>query len=818
MRWSLGVRRLVFHLALLPVVPFAAFTAFAAPAAPSATALPAVRADDLPALYDSWSQADLASWKELNVGNAQTIARADADRRRLESRLFEALDLWARGPGATVPPDAAIQAALLARRERKDDLAKRALLRVLDRLPPTHADYGLLNLTVGALAEEGRETTAARDAFGRAARAMNFPARDYAWLRLAQNEEARGDTAASAHAMREVARFTPTSMRAPRARAWLADQAVRQSRYDEALPLMESMVADAPKGDEGAAWARTYARALTGAGRHDEAGPAWRRLLLGWPGSRVARAGWTEYLADLKSRGKYPTPQDQLAGGVVLLRAGEEAAGSALLGAVRAPGNPVELRIDAADKEGAWLYGRKRWSDARRLYALMAELAAGSPSRRADALINEARCLRNAGATVAMTEVYEGLAADTSQSVMAGRALFEMAKEYKSLGRFQDADRVLTRYLDRFPAGGDRVPALTMRGLARFVGHRYAEADGDFRLLSREADRRADRELAGFWRGRSLLALGDTTGAVAAIRAGLDFAMPDNYYGYRSLDLLESLGASDSSVRWKPAPRFDPSRNPFAPGGLDQIGERARVQFQRGLALARGGFGVEAAIDLNKAAEMLPDDPSILEVNAALGVRLGLYTFAMQSARRALARATDAGEEARLWRYVYTLGYHDLIQPAATELKLDPMLVTGLIRRESLFDERAVSRADARGLMQLMMPTARAMARQLNDPVPQPEDLFDPRVSVRYGTRYLRQKIDEFGGRTEVALAAYNAGEGKAREWQELLEEWDPDLFMELIDYAETKDYVRIVSYHRDTYHLFYDPISGLDPNVEPAR
>jgi soluble lytic murein transglycosylase len=120
--------------------------------------------------------------------------------------------------------------------------------------------------------------------------------------------------------------------------------------------------------------------------------------------------------------------------------------------------------------------------------------------------------------------------------------------------------------------------------------------------------------------------------------------------------------------------------------------------------------------------------------------------------------------------------------------------------------------------MQLMLPTARAMARQLGEPAPDPADLYDPALSVRYGTRYLRQKIDEFDGRVEVALAAYNAGEGKAREWRSLLDEWDPDLFMELVDYAETKDYVRIVSYHRNTYHLFYDPVPGLGPTGAPAR
>jgi soluble lytic murein transglycosylase len=793
--------------------------AHAAPGrATAGTATPAIRAADLPALYEAWSAADLAAWKELNVGNALTIARAEGAQRSAEERLFEALSLWAADPVALADPAPAIHTVLLARRERRDPLARRAVLRLLDRLPPTADDWGLLQLVAGSLAEEANEGPAAREAFGRAARASNFVARDYAWLRLALAEDARGDTAAAARAMREVAQFTPGSTRAARARAWLADLAVRQGRFDEAITLMESQVADAPKGDDGAGWARTYARALSGAGRTEEARRAWRRLLEGWPGSRVARAGWTEYTAELKKRGDRLDVDDRLAGGQVLLRAGDETGGMALLDAVRAPGNPADKRITAAERAGAWLYGKKRWSEARIAYAAMADLAADNAVRRADARINEARSLRNSGATQAMTAVYEGLAADTTQPATAARALYEMAKEYKSLGRFSDAERVLSRYLEAFPAGGDAGAALTMRGLSRYVGRRYAEADEDFRRLSREADRRADREMAGFWRGKSRLAMGDTTGAIEAIRAGLDYAMPDNYYGFRCLDLLESLGAADSSVRWRPAPSFDPARNPFAPEGLDQINERARIQFKRGLALARGGFGSEAIVDLNKAAEMIPDDASLLDVNAAIGIRLGLYTFAMQSARRALSRVSNAGEEARLWRYVYTLGYHDLIDPAAAANDLDPMLVTGLIRRESLFDERAVSRAEARGLMQLMLPTARSLARQLGEPAPEPADLFDPELSVRYGTRYLRQKIDEFDGKVEVALAAYNAGEGKAREWRSLLDEWDPDLFMELVDYAETKDYVRIVSYHRNTYHLFYDPVPGLGPTGAPAR
>jgi soluble lytic murein transglycosylase len=189
-----------------------------------------------------------------------------------------------------------------------------------------------------------------------------------------------------------------------------------------------------------------------------------------------------------------------------------------------------------------------------------------------------------------------------------------------------------------------------------------------------------------------------------------------------------------------------------------------------------------------------------------MAARLDMYLFAMTTARRALARTNSSEARARLWRYVYALGHYDLIGPAAETNGLDPMLVSALIRQESLFDARAVSRAGARGLMQLMLPTARQVARSRSEPAPTADDLFRPELSVRYGTHYLREKLAEFGDRVDVALSAYNAGEGKAEEWASLLTTYDPDLFRELIDYSETKDYVRRVQYNRATFHLFYDP------------
>ena len=95
--------------------------------------------------------------------------------------------------------------------------------------------------------------------------------------------------------------------------------------------------------------------------------------------------------------------------------------------------------------------------------------------------------------------------------------------------------------------------------------------------------------------------------------------------------------------------------------------------------------------------------------------------------------------------------FDDVIAREARTHNIDASMVSALIRAESNYAPRAVSRKGARGLMQLMPATARRLS------VSRP---FDPAANVRGGVRYLRELVDRFGHRPELVLAAYNAGEG----------------------------------------------------------
>ncbi|HYR28891.1 MAG TPA: lytic transglycosylase domain-containing protein [Thermoanaerobaculia bacterium] len=117
-----------------------------------------------------------------------------------------------------------------------------------------------------------------------------------------------------------------------------------------------------------------------------------------------------------------------------------------------------------------------------------------------------------------------------------------------------------------------------------------------------------------------------------------------------------------------------------------------------------------------------------------------------------------------------------VIQEAARKHGVDPRLVAAVMRRESAWNDRAVSRVGACGLMQLMPATAKFLGV---------ENIFDVRENIFGGTRYLRTLLDTFNGDLDLALAAYNAGPGAVEKYRGVP------------PYRETKAYVVAV---RATY------------------
>jgi soluble lytic murein transglycosylase-like protein len=146
--------------------------------------------------------------------------------------------------------------------------------------------------------------------------------------------------------------------------------------------------------------------------------------------------------------------------------------------------------------------------------------------------------------------------------------------------------------------------------------------------------------------------------------------------------------------------------------------------------------------------------------------------------------------------------YDDIIEKYSTRFDVPKELVLSVIKRESVFDVRAHSFANAYGLMQIIPATGRGLARQLKKEWNGPQQLFDAENNIEFGTYYLSQLLKQYDNRLELVFSAYNAGPHRVKKWLKLAGSDEQDVYIENIEFKETRNYVRIVLKNYWAYQL----------------
>lgn len=273
---------------------------------------------------------------------------------------------------------------------------------------------------------------------------------------------------------------------------------------------------------------------------------------------------------------------------------------------------------------------------------------------------------------------------------------------------------------------------------------------------------------------------------------------PYTYYCQLARDQADIFTNSTKALHERPALV---TASPEPAGSLSSAPGSARSEIEQQPAYRRAaelktlGLDQDAARELTVLADRYHHDPDVLMSLSIMLNEAGAYHHALRLAR---ARFRDKLERTGgvlapgLWSVAYPTGLIPTIQSQGAN-GVDPFLVAAIIREESQYDERAVSRVGAIGLMQVMPATANAVAQRHHLPMVSREDLFDQETNIRIGARYVEQLLGQFSGNVVATIAAYNAGPMVVTNWSVAHRGRSPDEFVELIPFQETRQYVKRV-------------------------
>jgi soluble lytic murein transglycosylase len=227
--------------------------------------------------------------------------------------------------------------------------------------------------------------------------------------------------------------------------------------------------------------------------------------------------------------------------------------------------------------------------------------------------------------------------------------------------------------------------------------------------------------------------------------------------------------------------------------------------YRRAIELKTLGLDSDAARELAGLTDRYSRDPEVLMALATMLNEVGAYHHALRLARarfRDKLERTGGAVDPALWKVAYPTGLIPTIKGQGAR-GVDPYLVAAIIREESQYDWRAVSRVGAIGLMQVMPGTANTVAQRFGFPAVGRDDLFDQETNIRIGVHYVEQLLEQFSGNVMHAIASYNAGPTAVGSWIVLHRGRSQDEFVELIPYQETRQYVkRVLRSYREYIRL----------------
>lgn len=355
--------------------------------------------------------------------------------------------------------------------------------------------------------------------------------------------------------------------------------------------------------------------------------------------------------------------------------------------------------------------------------------------------------------------VWETLGSNLALNARQRAAVFAAIGHYRSK---QDPEAGLN-WFRRIPRG---VADAKMRAQAVWAGLRAQDWGFVLEWLERMAPAQRERDRRRYWTARAHEALGHKRQANEGYKA---LSKERGYYGFLAADRIGAPYAMNQ-VPIRPSPEA-----------------RRAVENDAGIARARELYRLDRRLDARREWRdaLARMDPEQKQAAARLADQWGRHHQAIRAAHL-------AGHYDDL-RLRFPLAHWGSISRHAERQRLNKAWVYAVLRQESAFARDARSSAGAMGLMQLMPRTARAVARKIPLRLRNRRQLLDPNTNIRLGAGYLRRMLDAFDEHPALASAAYNAGPHRVRQWLPKDEAMPADIWIELIPFKETRNYVQRV-------------------------
>lgn len=517
---------------------------------------------------------------------------------------------------------------------------------------------------------------------------------------------------------------------------------------------------------------------------------AFRHLWVRYPNSPEAREAQTR-LSLMTNNGPWrPTPDDLYSRATALLMLALHADAAEELQKFLSLTPQHPKRDEAKFKLGTALVRLKRYDQARDVYRALA----GGPSAQAgEAAVWLARVYLRQDAGDRLLSLLSSLPSDSPLSgdqkatihMLSGIWLDDQGQSDKAILKYRQAAQSAEN-------NGQRLEALWRIGWAYYRTGQYQTAVESFQKIVGGSEDPQWTPQALYWIGRTRERLHDAQPIEAYAHLCRRYLF--TYYCQLAQPKLNSPVPASIVVDVSPA-------SPTMGFTADTVNDLKKDHhYLKAIELKLLGLDQDAAKELASLPERYAKDRGIIMELCRLLSEAGEHHQALRLIRlyfrEPIERGNGGGVPEKLWSVAYPTAYLPLIRTYAGSV--DPFLAAAIIREESQYDIRALSRVGAVGLMQVMPATAQIMAKKNGSGDVGREELFNQETNIRFGVTYLGQLLEQFSGHVIQVIASYNAGPQTVSTWMAKYPDKDPDEFVEMIPYLETRQYVKRVlrSYH----------------------